>query len=117
MAALAAVPGLATRILADWTGNPIDRVEVSVGAASGLHAWELADRLAARTPSIRVRDDLIETGIFYLDPCNLDGEEAALVAAAIRAEVEAARARGDGRRQAFSEHRAAGLAGSLAFPD
>lgn len=117
MAALADIPGLGTRILPDWTGNPIDRVEVSVGAASGLHAWELVDRLAARNPSIRVRDDLVETGIFYLDPCNLDATEAALVAAAMREEIEAALARRDGRRQSFADYRADDLAGALSFPD
>jgi L-seryl-tRNA(Ser) seleniumtransferase len=117
MRALAGVPGLALRVLPDWTGNPIDRVEVTVGANAGLHAWELAERLAARNPSIRVRDDLVETGVFHLDPCNLDADEAALVSAAIHDEVAKALARGDGRKQSFAEHRAAGLAAALRFPD
>jgi L-seryl-tRNA(Ser) seleniumtransferase len=117
MRSLAGVPGLASRVLPDWTGNPIDRIEVMVGADAGLHAWELAERLAARNPSIRVRDDLVETGVFHLDPCNLDRDEAALVSAAIRDEAAKALARGDGRRQSFAEHRAAGLAAALRFPD
>jgi L-seryl-tRNA(Ser) seleniumtransferase len=117
MGSLGGVPGLALRVLPDWTGNPIDRVEVTAGEGAGLHAWELADRLARRNPSIRVRDDLIETGVFHLDPCNLDDGEARLVAAAIREEVAAALARGDGRRQSFAEHQAASFAASLHFPD
>jgi L-seryl-tRNA(Ser) seleniumtransferase len=117
MAALAGVPGLACRVLPDWTGNPIDRVEVTVGEGAALFAWELADRLAARNPSIRVRDDLIETGGFHLDPCNLVAPEAALVPMAIRDEVAKALARGDGRRQSFAEHRAGSLAAALRFPD
>ncbi len=117
LAALADAPGLTLRRLPDWTGNPIDRVEIGVGEAAGLFAWELADRLAARTPSIRVRDDLVETGIVHLDPCNLDAAEAELVATAIRAEIEAARAQGDGRRLSHAEYRTAGLAAALAWPD
>ena len=50
LAALADVPGLAVRRLPDWTGNPVDRVEVAVGPAAPLHAWELADRLAGAGP-------------------------------------------------------------------
>ena len=87
-----------------------------MGEASGLHAWELAERLAARNPSIRVRDDMVEAGVLHLDPCNLDAGEAALVSTAIRDEVEAALARGDGRRQTFGEFRAANLADALSFP-
>ncbi|MBB5752210.1 aminotransferase class V-fold PLP-dependent enzyme [Prosthecomicrobium pneumaticum] len=117
LAALADAPGLTLRRQPDWTGNPIDRVEIGVGEAAGLFAWELADRLAARTPSIRVRADLVETGIVHLDPCNLDAAEAELVATAIRAEIEAARAQGDGRRLSHAEYRTAGLAAALAWPD
>lgn len=114
---LAGVPGLAVRRLPDWTGNPIDRAEVAVGTEAGLFAWELADRLAVRTPSIRVRDDLIEGGLFHLDPCNLDAAEARDVAAAILEEIDAARARADGFRRTFAEHREAALAAALAWPD
>ena len=39
---------------------------------------ELADRLASRSPKIILRDDLIEHGEFYLDPCNVHPEEAKL---------------------------------------
>lgn len=117
MAALAGIPGLTLRILPDWTGNPIDRVEVAVGEESGLHAWELAERLAARDPSIRVRDDLVEAGVIHLDPCNLDPEEAGLVSAAIRDVAASAREKGDGRRQDFAAWRASSLADALHFPD
>lgn len=114
---LAGVPGLSLRRLPDWTGNPIDRVEVTVLPESGLYAWELADRLAARNPSVRVRDDLAETGVVHLDPCNLTAEEARQVADAIGGEVEAARAARDGRRLSFSQWRADGFASALSWPD
>lgn len=114
---LANVPGLALRRLPDWTGNPIDRVELTVGRDAGLFAWELASRLAGRTPSIRVRDDLADSGVVHLDPCNLTRDEAVAVAVAIADEIAAARAAGDGFRESFAEHRASGLAGALAWPD
>lgn len=117
MAALAGVPGLVLRVLPDWTGNPIDRVEVTVGAGAGLHAWELADRLAARDPSIRVRDDLLAAGVIHLDPCNLDAREAALVSDAIGEEVAGALSRRDGLRENLAAHEAARLAAALRFPD
>jgi len=111
------VPGLALSRLPDWTGNPIDRVELTVGRDAGLFAWELASRLAGRSPSIRVRDDLADSGVVHLDPCNLTRDEAVAVAAAIAEEIEAARSAGDGFRESFAEHRANSLAGALAWPD
>ncbi len=114
---LANVPGLALRRLPDWTGNPIDRVELTVGRDAGLFAWELASRLAGRSPSIRVRDDLADSGVVHLDPCNLTRDEAITVAVAIADVIEAARGAGDGFRESFAEHRANGLAGALAWPD
>ena len=114
---LAHVPGLALRRLPDWTGNPIDRVELTVGRDAGLFAWELASRLVGRSPSIRVRDDLADSGVVHLDPCNLTHDESIAVAVAIAEEIEAARSAGDGFRESFAEHRANGLAGALAWPD
>lgn len=116
LAALHDVPGLGARRLPDWTGNPVDRVEVAVGDEAGLFAWELADRLAARRPSVRVRDDPIGAGLLYLDPCNLDAGEAAEVAAAIREEVGRALAAGDGRRAPWETWREAQLERALAWP-
>ena len=116
--ALEPVPGLTLDVHPDWTGNPIDRVKVSVlPEAAGLYAWELADRLAAGTPSIQVRDDLIEHGIFFLDPCNVLPGEEVVVAERIAEEVAAALKNGDGRRYDLSERRRRGVASALAWPD
>ncbi|MGH8515804.1 MAG: aminotransferase class V-fold PLP-dependent enzyme, partial [Gammaproteobacteria bacterium] len=62
LARLDKVKGLTAAREPDWTGNPIVRVKVTVDAGAGLFAWELADRLAARDPSVRVRDDLVAEG-------------------------------------------------------
>ena len=104
MRELANMPGVSVATHADWTGNPVTRVRITVAPRNaGFHAWELATRLAGRTPSIVVRDDLVERQELYLDPCNLTDAEAAAVAAAIREEVDLFQARGDGCRQSWSD--------------
>ena len=65
----------------------------------------------------RIRDDLADTGVLHLDPCNLTAEEALLVAEAIGETVALARSSGDGLLQSCAERRAAGLAGALAWPE
>ena len=116
MRELADIPGLSVAPHADWTGNPITRVRIAITPQSaGFHAWHLANRLAARTPRILVRDDLIERQEIYLDPCNLTDEEAAVVAAAIREEAERIRARGDGCRESWSDIKRAREAAILAW--
>ncbi len=118
MEALADVSGLRLEIHPDWTGNPIDRLKVTVVAKeAGLHAWELADRLAAGRPSIQVRDDLIEHGCFFLDPCNLTAEEAAVVGRRIEEEVASAQRRGDGLAISLSERRKRRVEAVLEWPD
>jgi L-seryl-tRNA(Ser) seleniumtransferase len=117
LSALSLVKGLAVEREPDWTGNPIDRVKVTVGPEAGLFAWELAERLAARDPSVRVRDDLIEQGFFFLDPCNLAPGEEKLVSDAIVAEVKHAQENKDGRRETYSENQARSTARLLNWPD
>jgi L-seryl-tRNA(Ser) seleniumtransferase len=101
---LGKIRGLNVSRAPDWTGNPIERVKVMVDAEAGLFAWELADRLAARDPSVRVRDDLIGKGYFFLDPCNLVRGEEKLVADAVGVEVAAAQKNGDGRKMSFAQY-------------
>lgn len=116
MRKLADIPGLSLAPHADWTGNPITRVRISVAPESaGFHAWALAGRLAARTPRILVRDDLIERREIYLDPCNLSDDEAEAVVAAIQEEAERIRAKGDGCRDSWSDIKRAREAAILAW--
>ncbi|MEZ5666520.1 MAG: hypothetical protein R3F55_03615 [Alphaproteobacteria bacterium] len=101
---LAGLAGIAISRHDDWTGNPVTRLRLHVdGPAAGLHAWELAGRLAARDPAIVVRDDLAEHGLLFLDPCNLDQGEPAMVGDAILEEVRKAREAGDGCRMSWSD--------------
>jgi L-seryl-tRNA(Ser) seleniumtransferase len=92
------------------------KVSVRPGEA-GLHAWELANRLADGDPAIYVRDDLIEHGYFFLDPCNLKPEEDKTIADAIRDILQSARRNGDGPGVSFAERRRRNLAARLRWPD
>ncbi len=104
MRELADMPGVSAVTQADWTGNPITRVCLTIAPRrAGFHAWELVDRLARRVPRIVVRDDLVERQELYLDPCNLTDEETAAVSVAIHEEAELFRSRGDGCRQDWSD--------------
>ncbi|MFN2355410.1 MAG: aminotransferase class V-fold PLP-dependent enzyme [Desulfopila sp.] len=103
---LAKVPGLILEIHPDWTHNPIDRLKITVvPAIAGLYAWELADRLAAADPAVYVRDDLIEHGYFFLDPCNLKPGEEKIVSNLIASTVFEALSHKDGCRVDYSERR------------
>ena len=97
-------PGLKLFRHPDWTGNPITRLKLYVDPEdASLYAWELAMRLRARDPSIVVRDDLVEHGKLYLDPCNVDEGEAELVAGAIIDELNAAQEGDNGRKHSWSD--------------
>jgi L-seryl-tRNA(Ser) seleniumtransferase len=115
-AALVGVDGLDVERHDDWTGNPITRLKVTVDAEQAcLHAWELAARLAVRRPKIMVRDDLVEQGAIYLDPCNVDEPEARLAAAAIADEVALAKARPEDGRMGWAEVKRQRASAALAW--
>ncbi|MCY4006046.1 MAG: hypothetical protein OXE84_04335 [Rhodobacteraceae bacterium] len=113
---LSDIPGMTLARHADWTGNPITRLCMTVDpVVAGLNAWELTARLAARSPQIIVRDDLIEHQEIYLDPCNLTDDEAEHVVVAIREEVARFRADGDGLQLSWSDIKHAREAQILAW--
>ncbi len=118
MTQLREIPGLRAEIHHDWTGNPIDRVKVTVDSeTAGLHAWVLADRLVAGEPSIQVRDDLVEHGYFFLDPCNILPGEEVTVAERIADSVQTALKAGGGPGCSLSERRRRANAALLSWPD
>lgn len=84
--ALAGLPGVTARRVADPTGNPLERLQVEVDpAGAGTTAALVARRLGGREPAIVVRDHEVELGYFQLDPCNLAPGQAPLVAEALAA--------------------------------
>jgi len=68
------------RLVPDPTGNPLDRLRVTVLPSSHWTARRLADALAATDPPVMVRDYQTDLGYFDLDPCNLHLGEAEKVA-------------------------------------
>lgn len=98
--------GVATTIIADPTGNPVDRVRVAIDPARAMiTAWDMTTTLASGNPSIAVRAEDLEHAYFELDPCNLNLDEAKVVAGRILAELDTARA-GRGKVTPFAEWRA-----------
>lgn len=79
-ASLSGRPGIAPVIVPDPTGNPLDRLQVTLRAAAGASAGAFAAALAAGDPPVIVRDHELEKGYFQLDPCNLHNGQAEIVA-------------------------------------
>jgi L-seryl-tRNA(Ser) seleniumtransferase len=112
------LPGVTAEIMPDPTNNPLDRLKLSVEpAAARITAWELADRLAAGSPPVIVRDHEVEHGYFFLDPCNLHPGEAPVVAERIVAELAAAAASPGTNREPPSARRSRRFARLMAWPD
>jgi L-seryl-tRNA(Ser) seleniumtransferase len=98
-------PGIRAEIDADPTGNPFDRLRVTVDAEqAGIGAVELVRRLEAGDPSIRVRTHQLEHGSFVMDPRSLGEGELELVAERVCSLLDAA-ARGEARCDDDGIHR------------
>ncbi|HEY3685119.1 MAG TPA: aminotransferase class V-fold PLP-dependent enzyme [Streptosporangiaceae bacterium] len=87
--ALRDVPGLRTELVADAT-RPITRVRVAVRPDAGVSASELVARLAAGTPSVRVRAHHAASGWFELDPRPVRTGDAGRIGDAVRAALSPA---------------------------
>jgi len=101
---LKGVPGVRAKIIGDWTGNPIDRLQLTVFPDEArLYAWELALWLRAGDPAIFAREQFLEHGRLVLDPCHLLDGEAELVARRVSEIVNGV---GDGgRRISWDEYK------------
>ncbi len=112
------LPGVKAEIIPDPTGNPIDRLKLSLDSERArTTAWDLADALAAGKPPVIVRDHEVELGFFELDPCNLHPGEEKIVADRIVAELDAARGRNEPSRRTAAERKAARFERLLRWPD
>ena len=112
------VPGLTVEVIPDPTGNPLDRLKVSLDPERArVTAWDLADALAAGDPPVIVRDHEAELGFFELDPCNLHPGEAATVAERLLAELEDARKRNAPMSRTAAQRKAARFERLLRWPD
>ena len=85
------MPGITVTVVPDPTNNPLDRMKIKVDATlAKITAWDLADRLAAGSPPVIVRDHEVEQHLFFLDPCNLHSGQATIVADRIVEECQRA---------------------------
>lgn len=115
---LGPLPGVTAEIVPDPTDNPLDRLKLGIDPMRArITAWELADRLAAGSPPVIVRDHEVEHGYFFLDPCNLHPGEAPVVAERITAELGAAAAGPGTNREPPSARRARRFSRLLSWPD
>lgn len=89
MGSLGGHPGVSLSIVADPTGNPVDRVRVDVDPARAFtSAWGMTTTLEGGIPAIVVRGEELEHGFFELDPCNLNADDARIVAERIGAALD-----------------------------
>jgi L-seryl-tRNA(Ser) seleniumtransferase len=112
------LPGVSAVIVPDPTDNPLERLQVAIEpSAAHITAWDLADRLAAGSRPVIVRDHEIEHGYFQMDPCNLHPGEEAIVAARLREELDRALASNEIIATLAPERRARRARSRLAWPD
>jgi L-seryl-tRNA(Ser) seleniumtransferase len=115
---LQAQPGVTAAVVPDPTDNPLDRLQVAIEpSAAHITAWDLADRLAAGSRPVIVRDHEIEHGYFLMDPCNLHPGDAAIVATRLVEELARALASNEIIASSVSTRRARRTQGRLAWPD
>ena len=111
-------PGVKAEIIPDPTGNPIDRLKLSIDPdLARTTAWHLADALAAGDPPVIIRDHEVELGFFELDPCNLHEGEATIVAERVAAELDKARKSNESPTETAAERRAKRFERLLRWPD
>ena len=116
--ALQGRPGVTCAIVPDPTRNPLDRLQVALEPdLAHITAWDLADRLAAGSRPVIVRDHEIEHGYFLMDPCNLHPGEEAIVAARLAEELDLALASNEIIATALPARRARRVRSRLAWPD
>jgi len=100
---LLGISKLGLQLVEDPTGNPIQRLRVSIDPKdAGLTAFQVAEELKLLHPPIYVRDDEIDLGYFELDPCNLTINEAKTVGGAIRRIMEADESEKESIRNRFA---------------
>lgn len=91
--ALAGVAGVAADIDPDPTGNPFDRLRITVLPDAGFDAVDVVHALEVGTPSIRVRTHQLAHSSFVLDARSLGKGELDVATGRLLAAIEEARAR------------------------
>jgi L-seryl-tRNA(Ser) seleniumtransferase len=121
IAGLAGRPGIRAEIDADPTGNPLDRLKLSIDSREArISAWDLADALS-RPPAgsipVIVRDHEAELNFFFIDPCNLHPGQELTVLERLLAELERAQRAPEPLITPFYQRDARRLSGRRSWPD
>lgn len=111
--AVADLTGVSADFDADPTGNPFERLRITVAPNAGFAAVDLLHALETGTPSIRVRAHQLEHGSFVMDPRSLGAGEDTVVADRLRAAITDLQGKrsngGPDRVQAWKMERAAAM--------
>ena len=109
--------GVDATIVPDPTGNPLERLRITMDPArAGATAAALAEAFAAQSPSIIVRGHEVELGYVQLDPCNLAPGHAEIVAEQLPILLRAAR-QGDLPEPDLNDLRNSAVSGWLSWLD
>ncbi|WP_322015237.1 aminotransferase class V-fold PLP-dependent enzyme [Paraburkholderia sp. J12] len=115
------LPGLTATLDADPTGNPLERLRVSVDPKlAHISAWDLVDALARPRGDARpviARDHEAELNYFFLDPCNLHPGEEQIVADRFVEEIGHAQRASEPIVTPFHQRDARRQAARLRWPD
>jgi L-seryl-tRNA(Ser) seleniumtransferase len=121
IAGLAGRPGIRAEIDADPTGNPLDRLKLSIDSRDArISAWDLADALShphAGSVPVVVRDHEAELNFFFIDPCNLHPGQERIVLERLLAELERAQRAPEPLITPFYQRDARRLSGRRNWPD
>lgn len=85
---VAGLTGVSADFDADPTGNPFERLRITVAPNAGFAAVDLLHALETGTPSIRVRAHQLEHGSFVMDPRSLGTGEDTVVADRLRTAIQ-----------------------------
>jgi L-seryl-tRNA(Ser) seleniumtransferase len=106
---------------ADPTGNPLDRLKLSIDSREArISAWDLADALAnppTDSVPVIVRDHEAELNFFFVDPCNLHPGQQEIVLQRLLAELERAQHAPQPLVTPFFQRDARRVAGRRSWPD
>jgi len=114
-------PGVRAELDADPTGNPLDRLKLSIDSREArISAWDLADALAnppAGSVPVIVRDHEAELNFFFVDPCNLHPGQEQIVLQRLLAELERAQHAPQPLVTPFFQRDVRRVAGRRSWPD
>ncbi|SAL35581.1 selenocysteine synthase [Caballeronia sordidicola] len=121
IAGLSGRPGIRAETDADPTGNPLDRLKLSIDPRNArISAWDLADALShppAGSMPVIVRDHEAELNFFFIDPCNLHPGQEHVVLERLLAELERAQRAPEPLITPFYQRDARRLSGRRNWPD